>query len=378
VKTDEPCPKKKKLTLQRDVNDSTSVQKNDIIPLLELDTLNTSYTDLVNSDIWIGASNSNESQLKDNDNNLPKSPVFSRSRLRINSTSAKKSLQLSKTIKRKNKETSDIRTHHNVETISQKPDNKLKISTTHHVETTFLPDGKKLKQSRLVFHPTKHEQKISPLNVKSIDTSIRIKPDLTKEMSTTKSVTVGSNILKINETLEDVIEISPTQRNIKSKVKHYLKLKRKAPVKQMKKNSPAKNKCHKAAPTLVIEEIDFLSPSKHIPVMMEEDGATIVDSITTNVLKDKTNVIDSSPIKLFDKIDIQITKSIEAQEKKQSVIDKPQNITLNVNNPAYEDETFYLPAEQAANKSDANDFNLNDTEIQPPVKKDKLLDKFNA
>jgi len=377
VKTDEPCPKKKKLTLRRDINDCISVQRNDTVPLLELDTLNMSSTDF-NPDTCIGASNSNEFQFKDNDNNLPKSPVFSRSRLRINSTSAKKSLDLlSKTIKH-NKQTLDTRHHHNVETISQKRGNKLEISTAHHVETTFLPDGKKLKQSRLVFHPTKHEQKISPLNVKSVDTSIKVKADLAKDISTTKtSITMGNNILKINETLEDVIEISPTQRNIKSKVKHYLKLKRKAPVKQMKKNSPAKNKCHNITPILAIEEIDFVSPSKHIPVVMEEDTAVIADSITTSVLKDKTNMIDSSPIKLFDKMNIQITKSIEAQEEKQSLINKSQNITLNVKNPVYENETFYLPAEQAANKSDANDFNLNDTEIEPPAKK-ILSDKFNA
>jgi len=201
---------------------------------------------------------------------------------------------------------------------------------------------------------------------------------LAKEISTTKtSVTSESNILKTNETLEDVIEISPTQRNIKSKVKHYLRLKRKAPVKQMKKNSPIKNKYHNAASTLVIEELDFVSPSKRIPAMMEEDGIVIADSITNNILKNKTNTINSSPIKLFDKMNVQITKSIEIQEKKQLVIDKPQNITRNINNPVYEDETFYFPAEQVANRNNANDFSLNDTEREPPVKK-MLLDKFNA
>jgi len=132
VTTDESCLKTKEV--QGDVNDCTSEQKSDAVSLLLLDTLNMNYTDL-NSDRWVGvsnrASNSNESQFRDNDNNLPKSPVLSRSQLRLNCTSAKKFLQLSKTIER-NKETSDVRIHHNAETISQKHGNKLDISTTYH------------------------------------------------------------------------------------------------------------------------------------------------------------------------------------------------------------------------------------------------------
>ncbi|XP_071647033.1 uncharacterized protein [Temnothorax longispinosus] len=112
-----------------------------------------------------------------------------------------------------------------------------------------------------------------------------------------------------SESSEDVIYPSPTQSpTLASKVKQYLKLKRKIPVKR----------------------IDFgLCPSpKHTSMQMEN----------VSILKDKVNTSYLLPIKVHNKTDI-------------------------------EDETFYLPAEQTANRNKMDDFNLDDTENKPPKKK---------
>ncbi|EZA62426.1 uncharacterized protein LOC105275240 isoform X2 [Ooceraea biroi] len=371
VKADESCVKTKESTPQRDVNGCPFVRESDSVSLLDLKTVNTSYP--VNSDTWASLSSA-KYQLGDKDNNVPKSPVFSRSRLRINSTSAKNSPQLSK--EERNKAMSDTKTRCNMEALFSKCDKKLDISTAHHVETTFLPDGKRLTQSRLVF-PVKHERKVSSSNVKSVDTSLRAKQDPAKEnLSTAKvSVTPESDLLNIDDTWEDVIEISPTQRNVKSKIKHRLALKRRTPVKQMKKKSPDKSRCHDAA-LIIIKDEDFELPFEDIPAETKNDGSV---TTMTNALKTKVDVSNSSPVKMFNRTDVQITKSTEAQKKKPpDLINKASNTMLNLNDPVYEDETFYLPAEQAANKSNASDFRLlNDTENQPPAKK-ILLDKFNV
>lgn len=388
------CTETKELTPQRDINSrSTLAAGSNSIPLLQLDTLSMSYSDF-NSDTFTSSPESNEFRLGDGNDSLSRSPVLSKSRLKINSTSAKRVLHLSKAAE-DNKTTSDSNMHHNGETIFSKG-NKKEISTSQHVETTFLPDGKRLKQSRLAFQPVKRTE-ASSSNVKLLDTPLHAKLASGKNISTVKaSVALKDNVPIADETLEDVIEVSPTQRDVQSKVKHRLKLKRKTPMKRAKRKSPDKNGSHNIAPMITIEDVDFETPFEQIPVAVENDGsvtpnptatdtvkinkvsaskarendgAVTSNSTTMNAVKNKVNASKSSPVKMFN----ETAKPVERKQQPSAA----QNIMLDVNDPAYEEETFYLPAEQAANRRSANDYSLNDTENQPPAKK-MLLEKSNA
>lgn len=106
-------------------------------------------------------------------------------------------------------------------------------------------------------------------------------------------VTENNTSTLVNNTSEiskDVIEVSPMQRSVTSKVKQSLKLKRKIPVKH----------------------IDFgLCPSPKHTFM---DDKSLM-STAVNTLKDKININCLSPIKMHNKIDIKIKKSIEARKE---------------------------------------------------------------
>lgn len=83
---------------------------------------------------------------------------------------------------------------------------------------------------------------------------------------------------------------------------------------------------------------------------------------------------------MHNKIDIKIKKSIEAHKEDELLINKVKKdkvLIQNIKDFACEDETFYLPAEQAANINDMDNFNLDDIENKPP-EKNMLLDKFNV
>jgi len=376
VTIDTPCTEIKDETTFQQLNNA-NVQKNNSFPLLELDTLNS-----INSDVETSPSDACESLYRDIDgNNLPESPVFSKTFLRTDDNPTKKFIRSPKTVCNDNS-TSDMKTHHSIEKVSSKYNHKLKINTTHHVETTFLPDGKRLKQSRLAFCPVKSNEKmVSSSSVdkhKPTNISHNVKQNFIEEIAVANAIanaTVNENdendtTNNISEISEDVIEISPTQRNITSKVKQCLKLKRKIPTKHIIKLSPSKNKWPDS-PVPEIIDIDFrlYASPKHTFTQMEDDKSLMNTAV--NTLKDNINISYLSPIKMHNKTSVQIKKSIKVQKEDQ-LLNKIRN--LKNSDFAYEDETLHLPI--TVNRNDIDNLNLDDTENKPPEKK-MLLDKFN-
>ncbi|KAL6260059.1 hypothetical protein P5V15_007598 [Pogonomyrmex californicus] len=336
---------------------NVNMSENDSIPLLEPETLNIGPINF-NFDTKTDLSDLNESLHKDTDGNSPsKSPVFRRTSLRNDSNFARKRFPRYKvTFDNLN---SDMKTHDGVEKISSKYNHKLDISTTHHVETTFLPNGKKLKQSRLAFYPVKNNEEtaLSP----NINVVHDVKQDPIEDIFTANTITTTeNNVTSSSENSEDVIEISPTQRNITSKVKYRLKLKRKVSAKQIK-ISPKKNKTYcSTVPEITIDDMDFgLCLPKHISIQAKNDKS--LDSTTL--------IENSSPIKIHNETNVQIRKSVQIQKKNQSMANKEKNTTKNINDIAFEDKTFYLPAERTANRNDVDDFYLDNSENEPPKKK---------
>jgi len=408
---DKPCTeiKDELLTPQKQLNDGIIAQEENA-SLLELDTLN---VDSVNFKSNIGADSSlcsKESSCEDTDNESPsKSPVFSRKCPRIGGISVKKFARSPKAASIYNNLMSDMNIHNDSKKIPSKYNKKLEISTSQHVETTFLPDGRRLKQSRLVFHPIKCNEETESLNVQkhkpdsilpkieqesiedisvikafiatesNITDTNEIFDDVTKISSTQKDITskiMKNNVADTNETFEDIIEISPTQRNITSnnKITHRLRLKRKT---SAIKNSSSKYKCHNPvssiAPKIMIDAIDFALCSSPEHTLIEIDDKLLVGNTSNtvvNTLKDKSNVSNLSPVKMCNVTNVQIKKEDES-------IIKVQNIAEKKNAFIYEDENFYLPAELAINKNDTNDFSLYDIENKPPGKK-ALLAKFDV
>lgn len=361
---------------------NANMQENNSIPLLELDTININPINF-NSDTGTGLSDASESFHKNTEDNRAESPVFCRTFLKTGNNSVKKFVQSPKAVYDNSSSNMKI---HNIEKVSSKCDNKLKISTTHHVETIFLPNGKRLKQSRLAFHPVKSNEKTTlSSNADKHKTNMlhNVEQNFIGDISianATANTTVTENDSTNNtEISEDIIEVSPTQKTITSKIKRCLKFKKKIPVKHIKKISP--NKCFDSniVPE-IIDNIDFeLCPPlpKHTSMQIKDDNSLMNTAV--NALKDKVNISYLSPIKMPNKTDIEIKKSIEAQKEDQLLINKVQNnkVIQNTNDFACEDETFYLPAEQAANRESIDNFNLDDTENKPPEKK-TLLNKFNV
>ncbi|KAL0106095.1 hypothetical protein PUN28_016076 [Cardiocondyla obscurior] len=239
--------------------------------------------------------------------------------------------------------------------VSLQSSHKLGINTTHHVETTFLPNGKMLKQSQLAFYPVKNNGRaiLSSSVSKATNTFHRLEQKVFEDVS---SATENDT----DEISEDVVEISPTQRNITSRVKRCLKLKRKMPVNITKKNPQNKQ----ISPGLnlvpeIIKNIDFgLCPSPENNSVQMKDNTSSRNTADTS--RARVNMSYLSPTKMYNQSNIQFKKCIESQK----------------NFEKFEDETFYLPAEQALNKIDINNSNLGNLENKPPEKK-MLLDKFN-
>lgn len=378
---DEPCTRTRDtLTPQRQLDSRTIVQENESPSLLELGSL---HTDCLNFDSDMDANAENLTKSRKDADSPSKSPVFSRKYLRTGGGASAKKLytKSSKAISLCSDLDLDAKTHRIVEVAPSKCRPKLEISTTHHVETTFLPDGKRLKQSRLVFHPFKHdERKLSLPNVNKVGSSssatLEAGQDLANISAVKAPVATKNTVTKKEETSsEDVIEISPTQRSvIKSKLKHRLKLKRRSPVKRVAKDSSDKNtRCsseRKAEIEIIVDDVDFgLCPSpEYTSTQVEnEDKPSAKDANVVGALKDKINTRHYS--------------STEARkEDRQSAISKAQGIVAEKDASNFdEEETFYLPAERAANKrTDTDDFDLNDeTENKPPAKK-ILLDKLDT
>ncbi|XP_012056769.1 PREDICTED: uncharacterized protein LOC105619861 [Atta cephalotes] len=358
------------------------------IPLLRLVTNSIDF----NSDTEPSLSDKSEFLHKDtNENNRPESPIFSKIRSKTGAKSVKK-LRLSKMLC--SDSTSDMKTHHG-EKVSSKYNHKLEISTTHHVETTFLPDGKRLKQSRLAFHPVKNnENTILASNVdkhKPVNRLYNVEQNFTEEISIVKdaeeistenaSITASTKKDATNNSIdisEDVIEVSPTQKNITSKVKRRLKLKRKNPARSIIKNSPNKNKYLNHRPDPSVPEtinVDFgLCPSpKYTSTQIDNDKSLTNTVNTVKTLKDKVSTNYLSPIKMDNKTNVQIKHSIETQKEDLLLI---QNFN-NIKDFAYEDEFFDLPVaakkNNIANLKDETD----DSENKPPEKK-MLLNKFKV
>ncbi|XP_070171326.1 uncharacterized protein [Polyergus mexicanus] len=344
VKIDKPYTEiKDEQTSQRQLNNSTITQE-ESISLLELDTLNVDSVNLKSNTEAESSSHPRESPCKDTDSeSVSRSPVFSRTCLKTGGISVKKFARSPKLVLECNNLTSDMKTHRSSEKVSSEYSQKLEINTSQHVETTFLPNGKRLKQSRLVFHPIKCNEKISVQKTsKSASILPKIEQESIEDISIVKtSATTENNATGINETFEDVIEISPTQRNITSKVTRRLRLKRKTFAKQTIKSS-----------------------SKHTSIEVEDDKSLDGNMTNTvvNALKDKVNVSNFSPIKMCSESNVQIKK------EDRSITNKVQNIAEKNYAFIYEDENFYLPTKLAINK--------NDTENKPPVKK-ASLSKFD-
>lgn len=399
---DKPCTeiKDELLTPQRQLNDDAIAQEEDI-SLLELDTLNVGSVNFKSNIEADSPLCPKEFPCENTDSESPsKSPVFSRKCPRIGGISVKKFARSPKAALINNNLTSDMNIYCNSKKAS-KHNKKLEISTSQHVETTFLPDGRRLKQSRLVFHPITCNEKTESLHVqkhkpdsilpkieqKSIEDISGIKAfdatesnttdinktfnEVTKISPTQKNITskiMKNNVADTNETFEDIIEISPTQRNITSKITRRLRLKR--------KSSSSKYKCHNPVssivPKIMIDNIDFAlcSSPEYTPIEIEDDKLLVENATNTviNTLKDK-KVSNFSPVKMCNETNVQI------KMEDQSII-KVQNIAEKKNTFIYEDENFYLPAELAANKNDTDDFNLYNIENKPPEKKVSLA-KFD-
>ncbi|EGI60358.1 PREDICTED: DNA endonuclease RBBP8-like [Acromyrmex echinatior] len=348
------------------------------IPLLRLVTNSNDF----NPDTEPSLSDTTEFLHKDtNENNRPESPIFSKMYPKTGAKSAKK-LRLSKILC--SDSTSDMKTHHG-EKVSSKYNHKLEISTTRHVETTFLPDGKRLKQSRLAFHPVKSKE--NTVLASSVDkckpaSRLYIEQNFTEKISTentsifSTASTEKDATNNSTEISEDVIEVSP-QRNITSKVKRRLKLKRKNPARCIIKNSPNKNKYFNHRPGLsVVPEIinvDLCPSPKYTSTQIDDDKS--LTNTTVNTLKDKVSTNYLSPIKMDNKTNVQIKKSIEAQKEDLLLI---QNFN-NIKDLAYEDEFFDLPIATKKNDMDnlKDETRSEDSENKPPEKK-MLLNKFNV
>ncbi|KAL6439429.1 hypothetical protein ACFW04_003931 [Cataglyphis niger] len=382
MKIDKPCTEIKDEPIsQRQLNNSTITQE-ESISLLELDTFNIDSVNLKSNTGAKSPPRPRESPCKDTDIESPsKSPVFARKDLRTGGISVKKFVCSPEAVSINNNLTSDMKTHCSSEKVSSKYNQKLEISTSQHVETTFLPNGKRLKQSRLVFHPIKCNEKIVSLSVQNKPASIlpKVEQESIQDISIVKaSVATENNAADINETFEDVIEISPTQRNITSKVTNRLRLKRKTFAKQTIKSSSSKYKDYDSvssiAPKIMIDTIDFAlcSSPEHTSIGMEDDKLLVGNMTNTvvNALKDKVNVSNLSPIKMCNEINVQIKKEDQVITNKVQVAEKNNGFI-------YEDESFHLPDKLAVNKNDTNDFHLDDTENKPPVKKTSLT-KFNV
>ncbi|EFN86314.1 uncharacterized protein LOC105181519 [Harpegnathos saltator] len=367
VTIDEPCGKAKdELTIEKQLNSSIILQENDDALIVgeksEPDSLHTDAQNFLD-DIETNLMNLSEDFL---DNSPSKSPVFFKTYPKTSSTSTKKFVSSFEVSPVCNNSAIDTKMFRKNEKIPSKCNQKLEISSTYHVETTFLPNGKKLKQSRLVFHPIKDQkQKIQSHDInklKPADTMQKAKQNITNILDIKTPINIEDNATKANETFfDDVMEISPTQKDVQSNSRYCLNFKSRVP-KQIK-NSPNKS------------DVDFniyLSPSSG---EVTYDTSLEKDSNIFDANKDNVNIHNHSLTQKYNEADVKSTSSTVNQRKDQIVKDEVQNISRNLND-LFEDETFFSPAEQTVNKNDMYNFDLDDTENKPPAKR-LLLNKFH-
>lgn len=333
--------------------------------------------DIFDDDIKTDLANLSDDFLE---SSLSKSPVFTKTYPKTSRISAEKIMPSHEIASVYSKSTTDTKMFHK-EKISSKCKQKLDINTAYHVETTFLPNGKKLKQSRLMFHPVKCDKEKAPLfnisELKSANTIQKTEQNLIDASVGNEPITIEDIAIRTNETFEDVTEISPTQRDIQSKFRHCLKLKQKIPkqIPEQIKNYSNKNTSHSFdhnfTTNTAIHDMDLsLCPSpKLIPAQMIHNKFAAKGS---NIFKHNINTDNLSSTCKSDKTNI--TKSIDNQGESMIVEYKVQNISQN-SNDLYEEETFYLPAEQT-DENNTDNFALDDTENKPPAKK-PLLNKFH-
>lgn len=338
---DESCIKtKNKLTIKQEQSDNDIMQENDNVPLLNLDTDIQNYFH-VDTDY---DANLSEDFL---DNSPSKSPVFSKTHSKISRTSMKKVMQSSDATSVRSKSTAHTKMHCNSEKVPSKCNQKLELSTTYHVETTFLPNGKKLKQSQLVFQPVTHNKEKIPLRdtnkfnldmIKKVKQKPKDKNHIVRQERETLvtrapvTITTKDNATRANETFfEDVMEISPTQKNIQSEPRRCLKLKRKIS-RQIVENSPNKNEHYYLGSDYttktVLDDTDFSQnlSLKDTFAEMTPDKSLTEGFDAANVFKHNINRCNSSLTYKYSEADVKSTDSINNQRKNQTVKDKVQNI----------------------------------------------------
>ncbi|XP_020282057.1 uncharacterized protein LOC109853902 [Pseudomyrmex gracilis] len=359
-KVDKPCTRikeellsqtciKEEVLSQKQLNIQDSKQENNIL-LPELD---------------ISYSSDTSPHKNNSENTSPKSPILCKTYLNDSNAFTRNLMQLDSVY---DNSTSNMKTYHSNKEVSEKCNSNLELSTSQHVETTFLSDGRKLKQTRLVF------KKVPSTNVNQPDlTDIlpKVQQNSREDISVLQaSTTEDSNITNVNET---VIDISPTQRDVMSKLRRCLQLKRKLPSRNIntfpkKKNNSSDHK--DVIPILTVTDIDSESCTPKHPTQMENYKSFIkhFDTPTVNSpLKDNTT---ASPLVEINNIpDVQIISPEKTKKTYQLGTDRIQCTSENKNNcPAYEEETFCFSIERSMNRY-TDDSNLDNTENRPPVKK---------
>ncbi|XP_076653993.1 uncharacterized protein LOC143359723 isoform X2 [Halictus rubicundus] len=251
---------------------------------------------------------------------------------------------------------------------------KLGVSKLYNINTTLLPNGKKLKQSRLVFLPTSESKE-------TIDQKSQ------KELT---SLMLPDNSGYSKDVDEEIIEDSPTKRkNLKLRMKS-LKLKKKSPVK-LRDNSHRKDnlfgkfgdnkiaslsQCLPVHTSTQMDELQSIRKLKTFSISNNEKIGSNHDTLpscpspifTDSQSKSETENVDTN-------------NTSEAQKRKLSkLVDETSNY-----NSSCSDETFCLLGEKLKEKStfkignienNKDELSKNVSHNSPPVKK-SLMNSFD-
>ncbi|KAG7196668.1 hypothetical protein KM043_016003 [Ampulex compressa] len=147
----------------------------------------------------------------------------------------------------------------------------VKISKIHNVDTTLLSNGKKLRQTKLVFDKPQEKTEITFCQAEENSDNLGIHTKFTPhESTTTNKQSQDLDVLIINnenserktftankryydqmeDGEEEIVEVSPKRVNALSKIKKHLKLRRKSPEKSTKEYS-----------TKILKNIDYMPDS---------------------------------------------------------------------------------------------------------------------
>lgn len=365
-KVDKPCTHiKEELLSQTHIKEELLFQK-------QLNIHDKQENNIILPELDISYFSDTSPHTKNSENTSPKSPILCKTYLNNSNIFARNLMQLDPY----DNSTSNMKTYHSNKEVSAKCNSNLELSTSQHVETTFLSDGKKLKQTRLVF------KKVPSTNVnQSVSTGIlpkELQQNSREDISVSQaSTTADSNITNINET---VIDISPTQRDVTSKLRRCLQLKRKLPSRRINTSPKKKNNCsnHKdIIPILTVTDTDSRSCTPEHSIQMQDYKSFIkhFDTHTVNSpLEDNTT---ASPLVEINNIpDVQIISPDKTKKTYQLGIDRIQCTSEKKNNcPTYEEETFCFSVEQSMNR-DTDDPSLDNTENRPPPVKELLLNRY--